>query len=173
MQHSAPRIIQTRYPVKTSSKIDKEHEAAEPPRGFHTSPEWVPGLRMEPEAKGRESIPTMCGHFTQQLTWRQIHELYRMPDPEPSLNLQLHYNGAPTQDFPACQLDEDGNCAIAKLRWGLIPFWAKDSKVESRPLNARAKSVHYKPSFGTAFRFRRCLVPANGWSEWQRAGHGK
>ena len=114
-----------------------------------------------------------CGRFTQQLTWRQIHDLYRLTGRAPPLNLQPRYNGAPAQDFAACRLDETGSRTIATLRWGLVPSWAKDSKMGTRLINARAETVHTKPSFGAAFRSRRCLVPANGWFEWQRAGHGK
>ena len=51
----------------------------------------------------------MCGRFTQQLTWHQIHDLYSLTGPSLPLNLQSHYNGSPTQDFAACRLDEDGN----------------------------------------------------------------
>ncbi len=115
----------------------------------------------------------MCGRFTQQLTWRQIHELYQIPNLAPSLNLQTRYNGAPAQDFSACQLAKDGNRAIATLRWGLVPSWARDVRMGTRLINARAETVHTKPSFGDAFRSRRCLVPANGWFEWQRTGLGK
>ena len=56
----------------------------------------------------------MCGRFTQQLTWRQIDDLYRIPEPALPLNMQPRYNSAPAQDFAACQLDEDGNCTIAE-----------------------------------------------------------
>ncbi len=115
----------------------------------------------------------MCGRFTQQLTWRQIHDLYSMKGPTLPLNLQPRYNGAPTQDFAACRLDEDGRRAIAQFRWGLVPSWAKDARMGVRLINARAETVYSKPSYGAAFRSRRCLVPANGWFEWQRAGHGK
>ena len=115
----------------------------------------------------------MCGRFTQKLTWRQIHDLYSLRGPSLPLNLQPHYNGAPAQDFAACRLDEDGNRTIAQLRWGLVPAWSKNSGMSTRHINARAETVHTKPSFGDAFRSRRCLVPANGWFEWQRTGHGK
>ncbi len=60
----------------------------------------------------------MCGRFTQQLTWRQIDDLYRIPEPALPLNLQPRYNGAPAQDFAESQLDEYRNRAITKLRWG-------------------------------------------------------
>ena len=92
------------------------------------------------------------------------------PDgPALPLNFQPRYNGTPTQDFAACLLDEDGNHAIVQLCWGLVPSWAKDSKMGPGLINARAETVHTKPSFGAAFRSRRCLVPANGWFEWDRA----
>ena len=116
---------------------------------------------------------TMCGRFTQQLTWRRIHDLYRLRKPDLMVNLRPRYNGAPLQNFAACRLDEDGNRTIVGLRWGLVPSWAKDSKIAARLINARAETVQNKPSYGAAFRSRRCLVPANGWFEWQRTGHGK
>ena len=73
----------------------------------------------------------MCGRFTPQLTWREIHEFYQMPDPAVPLKLQPRYNGAPAQDFTACRLDEQGNRAIAKLHWGLVPSWAKDAGIRA------------------------------------------
>ncbi len=115
----------------------------------------------------------MCGRFTQQLTLREIHDLCSLTGPALPLNLRPRYNGAPAQDFAACRLDVTGNRAIAKLRWGLVPSWAKDVGMGTRLINARAETVHTKPSYGAAFRSRRCLVPSNGWFEWQRTGHGK
>ena len=59
------------------------------------------------------------------------------------------------------------------LRWGLIPFWAKDSKIGTRMINARSETVAEKPAFRAAFRQRRCLVLADGFYEWQRLERGK
>ena len=115
----------------------------------------------------------MCGRFTHKLTWRQIHDLYSLTGPPLPMNLQPRYNGAPAQNFAACRLDEDGNRAIAQLRWGLVPSWARDVRMGTRLINARSETVHTKPSFGAAFRSRRCLVPADGWFEWQRTERGK
>ncbi len=112
----------------------------------------------------------MCGRFIQKLTWREIHDLYRSKEPDPPPKLQPRYNGAPGQDFAACRLDEKGNRAVVLLRWGLVPYWAKDLRTSSRLINARSETVHQKPSFRAAFRSRRCLVPADGWFEWKRAG---
>ena len=92
----------------------------------------------------------MCGRFTQKLTWRRIHDLYSLTGLP--LNLQPRYNGAPAQDFAACRLDDDGNRAIAQLRWGLVPSWARDVRMGTRLINARSETVHMKPSFGAAFR---------------------
>ena len=89
------------------------------------------------------------------------------------LDLPPRYNGAPTQDFAACRLDETGRRVMAGLRWGLVPFWAKDVGIGARLINARVETVGDKPAYRAAFRARRCLVPANGWFEWQRAGRSK
>ncbi len=115
----------------------------------------------------------MCGRFTQMMTWRELHELYALAEPLVTPDQQPRYNGAPTQDFSVCRTDENGDRVIARLRWGLVPAWAKDIKMGARMINARSETVHEKPAFGAAFRSRRCLVPADGWFEWQRAGHGK
>ena len=111
----------------------------------------------------------MCGRFTVQLSPDEIGNLYDAPQP----TLPPRYNGAPTQDFAACRLDEAGRRIITMLRWGLLPAWAKDVGVGSRMINARAETVRDKPAYRAAFRSRRCLVPADGWFEWQRAGRVK
>ena len=112
----------------------------------------------------------MCGRLSQNLTWQQIYTLYTLPDTTPRLDPQPRFNGAPTQDFALCRQDESGMRSLAVLRWGLVPFWAKDLKVGARMINARAETVREKPAFRSAFRARRCLIPANGWFEWKRTG---
>jgi putative SOS response-associated peptidase YedK len=79
------------------------------------------------------------------------------------------YNVAPTQLVPAVR-QEDGKRRLVTLRWGLIPSWAKDAKIGYRLINARADTVAAKPSFRSAFKRRRCLVPADGFYEWKRSG---
>ena len=115
----------------------------------------------------------MCGRFTQQLTEGEIHDLYGVTQPALPLDLPPRYNGAPTQDFAACRLDDTGRHVITRLRWGLVPSWATDVGIGVRLINARAETVCDKPAYRAAFRARRCLVPANGWFEWQRAGRAK
>ena len=109
----------------------------------------------------------MCGRFTVQLSPDEIGNLYDAAQPVLLLDLPPRYNGAPTQDFAACRLDTAGRRVIARLRWGLVPPWAKDAGIGSRMINARAETLHDKPAYRAAFRSRRCLVPANGWFEWQ------
>ena len=115
----------------------------------------------------------MCGRFTQMMSWSQVHDLYRHKEPVAPLPLAARYNGAPTQDFAACRLDEAGRRTVVKLLWGLVPPWARDVRIGFRLINARSETVHSKPSFASAFRSRRCLVPANGWFEWRKEGRSK
>ena len=115
----------------------------------------------------------MCGRFTQRLTWRELVDLYRLLGPAPTINPPVRWNGAPTQDFAACLLDEDGERTIKALRWGLLPPWATDMRMGTRLINARAETVHERPAFRYAFKQQRCLIPANGWFEWMREGQAK
>lgn len=114
----------------------------------------------------------VCGRFTQKLTWREIHELHRLLFDTPSGNMRPRWNGAPTQVFAVCRLGRDGTRRIARLRWGLVPSWAKDLRIGARFINAWAEKVHGKPAFRSAFKSRRCLVPAEGWLAWQKRGVG-
>lgn len=114
----------------------------------------------------------MCGRFTYSFTWADIVRLYGLTSkaPPPS-NLQPRYNFAPTQTAPAVRLNEAGEREAVLLRWGLIPVWAKDAKIGSQCINARADTVQTKPAFRSAYKARRCLIPASGYYEWT-AGDG-
>lgn len=76
------------------------------------------------------------------------------------------WNAAPTQLLPVVRAAEDGARHIDLLRWGLVPAWADDPKIGSRMINARSETVTTKPSFRSALRRRRCLVPVTGFYEW-------
>ena len=84
---------------------------------------------------------------------------------------ERRYNIAPTQEVLTVVGGEKRRGGF--MRWGLIPHWAKDPKIGSRMINARAETVAEKPSFRTALRRRRCLVLADGFYEWQRVGKNK
>lgn len=78
------------------------------------------------------------------------------------------YNIAPTQDIAALRVGSAGGVELAALRWGLVPFWAKDVSIGNRMINARAETVAEKPAFRSAFRRRRCAILADGFYEWVR-----
>lgn len=112
----------------------------------------------------------MCGRFTQRFSLREIQELLGLAGP--AANLRPRYNVAPGQEVAAVRA-EDGERRLSMLRWGLIPAWAKDPKIGYRTINARAETAAEKPSFRAAWRARRCLIPADGFYEWERGGKGK
>jgi putative SOS response-associated peptidase YedK len=84
------------------------------------------------------------------------------------------FNIAPTQLVSAVRtFGGTADRELTLLKWGLIPSWAKDSKIGASLINARGETVATKPSFRSAFRKRRCLIPADGYFEWQRIGKQK
>ncbi len=114
----------------------------------------------------------MCGRFTQDLDGDDLETLYELNARDLPV-LVARWNGAPTQEFALCRVASSGLREVALHRWGLVPAWAKDSKIGARLINARSESVDIKPSFRNALRHRRCLVPASGWFEWQKVGNEK
>jgi putative SOS response-associated peptidase YedK len=83
------------------------------------------------------------------------------------------YNIAPTQEILAVRVDaKSGKREPAMLRWGLVPSWSKEPQSGPPMINARGESIAEKPSFRTAVRRRRCLIPADGFYEWQKVGAG-
>lgn len=80
------------------------------------------------------------------------------------------YNIAPTEDALAVMVNKAGQREAALLRWGLIPFWAKDLKIGASMINAKAETLTTKAAFKEAFEQRRCLIPADGFYEWRKDG---
>ena len=109
----------------------------------------------------------MCGRYTNRFTWEELHE--RLDLIGTPLNLRPRYNVAPSQDVAVARATGEGR-SLAMLRWGLIPSWAKDHAIGHKLINARSETAAEKPSFRSAFRHRRCLIPADGFYEWQRRG---
>jgi len=107
----------------------------------------------------------MCGRYSITTNPEAMRRLFKFKNATP--NLQPIYNAAPTQILPVVRLGQEGERELVTLKWGLIPSWAKDAKLGFSTINARAETVHQKPAFRTAFRKRRCLVPADGFYEWQ------
>ena len=110
----------------------------------------------------------MCGRFTNQYTWEELHALYSLSDvSSPQSNFQPRYNVAPTDTMPVVRL-KDGKRELAVMKWGLVPSSSKDATDGAKMINARAETVAEKPAFRSAFRHRRCLVTADGFYEWQK-----
>ncbi|MCP4330697.1 MAG: SOS response-associated peptidase [Alphaproteobacteria bacterium] len=110
----------------------------------------------------------MCGRYSITTPVEAMRALFDFSGP--GLNLRPRYNAAPTQALPVVrQRDADGggDRELVLLHWGLVPSWAKDIKIASRLINARAETAAEKPSFRSAMRHRRCLVPADGFYEWK------
>jgi len=87
-------------------------------------------------------------------------------------NLTPRYNAAPSQDLPVVIREQNQN-ALALMRWGLVPSWAREEKVRYKMINARVETVAQRPSYRRALRTQRCLVPASFFYEWQPATRGK
>ena len=104
----------------------------------------------------------MCGRYNLRTNQRGLFDEFGLPA---APDFPPRYNIAPTQNVPIIRADE-GMQEWAIVRWGLVPSWTKELK--GPPLiNARADTVATKPSFRAAFKKRRCLVPADGYYEWQ------
>jgi putative SOS response-associated peptidase YedK len=112
----------------------------------------------------------MCGRFVFYSPAEAVTRLFGV---EFEQEFQPRYNIAPTQVAPVLRRDDAGSRRLTLLRWGLVPFWAKDRAIGNRMINARAETVAAKPAFRQAYRRRRCLVLADGFYEWQRKDAGK
>jgi putative SOS response-associated peptidase YedK len=109
-------------------------------------------------------MSSMCGRFTLRTPaaeLAEIFELLRLPDWSDRFNI------APTQPVLAIRQGTSGR-ASGVLRWGLVPSWANDIAIGSRMINARGETLAQKPSFRTAFKRRRCVIPADGFFEWAK-----
>ena len=111
----------------------------------------------------------MCGRYTVTSAPEAIRALFRYAE-QP--NFPPRYNVAPTQPIPIVRL-VNGERHFALVRWGLLPSWVKDPKSFTLLINARGESAAEKPAFRAAMKRRRCLIPADGFYEWQKAGERK
>ena len=109
----------------------------------------------------------MCGRFTLTSDPATLHAEFGIEAPA---DYRARYNIAPTQPVLAVVADRSGDWHAATLSWGLVPHWSKDRREAARRINARAESLQEKPAFRDSFRTRRCLIPADGFYEWEKAG---
>ena len=126
----------------------------------------------------------MCGRYASARKREELLAEFRIERDRADESLAPDYNVAPTKQVYAVLPRGSGGGGDAGpqdvarelrvVRWGLVPYWAKDVKIGSRMINARAETVDSKPAYRQAFTRRRCLLPADGFYEWQQvAGNGK
>jgi putative SOS response-associated peptidase YedK len=152
----------------TESQIRVEHPDATPVDGsrdvLELTENWLVNSTshfQQPRAVDNEA---MCGRYalygpiSRNRDHFQVDDWPDFPD---------RYNIAPSLSVPVIRQAPDGRRVADLLRWGLIPNWAKDPSIGAKLNNARSESVAEKPSFRSAYRRRRCIVPASGFYEWQ------
>lgn len=111
----------------------------------------------------------MCGRFAQKTPAKKVAKQFKVEEVPP---LAERYNVAPTQTVLGVR-EQGGVREAMFFKWGLVPRWAKDPAIGNKLINARSETVTEKPSFREGFARRRCLIPADGFYEWQRSGGRK
>ena len=114
----------------------------------------------------------MCGRYRLSRRKQIIEEQFETQPWEDDWSPR--YNIAPTQSVPAIrQHPKEPVRTLSLMKWGLIPHWAKNTSIATSTINAKAETAATKPSFRDPLKFRRCLIPADGFYEWKRAGTSK
>ena len=116
----------------------------------------------------------MCGRARLSSDVSEIKIAFRIPPDRLSPNFPPSWNVAPTDSLPVVRYDRKaGQRSLDLLRWGLIPYWAKDIKVGFANINAKAEGIETRRAFRDAFERRRCLVPVDNFYEWKIQLGGK
>jgi putative SOS response-associated peptidase YedK len=116
----------------------------------------------------------MCGRARLSSDVSEIKLVFSIPPHRPTLNIAPSWNVAPTDPLPVVRYDPKAcERSLDVMRWGLVPFWAKDLKVGFANINAKAEGIEGKPAFREAFQRRRCLVPVDNFYEWKKTTTGK
>ena len=114
----------------------------------------------------------MCGRYTIHTGGDLLSGRFGVSGPAPETSPR--FNAAPLQSLPVVRFNAaDSQRHLSLLRWGLVPSWAKDTSIASKLINARGETLTEKASFKTAFKKRRCLVPADAFYEWRKEGSTK
>jgi len=122
----------------------------------------------------RAMLARMCGRVRLSSDVSEIKLVFSIPPHRPTPNFPPSWNVAPTDPLPVVRYDaKAGERSLDPLRWGLVPFWAKDIKVGFANINAKAEGIENKPAFREAFQRRRCLVPVENFYEWKKKATGK
>jgi putative SOS response-associated peptidase YedK len=112
----------------------------------------------------------MCGRYYRRSDKQQIAEAFRLGLPT-TFEILPSFNVCPQSFQPIVRLDKDsGERELTQARWGLVPFWAKDPKIAYNTINAKGETLANSPTFREALKRRRCLVPLDGFYEWEPRG---
>ena len=113
----------------------------------------------------------MCGRARLSSNLGEIQVHFSIPPGRATANFAASWNVAPTDSLPIARHDaRTAERSLDLMRWGLVPYWAKDIKVGFANINAKAETIDTRPAFRDAFQRRRCLVPLDGFYEWQKLG---
>ena len=116
----------------------------------------------------------MCGRYALTTPSDVLAKLLEITSGSALGGYALRYNLAPSEPAPVIRLSRDGTeRSLDLLQWGLVPFWADDPKVGYKMINARSETAAEKPAYRRAFERRRCVVPADGFYEWQKLHRAK
>src|SRR5712664_2540849 len=116
----------------------------------------------------------MCGRVRLSSDVSEIKLVFSIPPHRPSPNIAPSWNVAPTDPLPIVRYDAKAReRSLDVMRWGLVPFWAKDIKVGFSNINAKAEGIEGQAAFREAFQRRRCLVPVDNFYEWAKTAAGK
>jgi putative SOS response-associated peptidase YedK len=114
----------------------------------------------------------MCGRYKLTAKERWLSEYFNIPAED--IEWAARWNVAPTDEVATIRQDRDEPKRVfAKMRWGLIPYWAKDASIGAKTINAVCETAAEKPVFRESMRKRRCLIPADGFYEWKQIGRKK
>ena len=111
----------------------------------------------------------MCGRYELHTQAAALALAFGVPFPA---QMRPRYNIAPMQDVPIIRRSAAGERELVNVRWGLVPRWAKDPSIGNRMINARSETLADKPSFRTALKRHRCLLPTDGFYEWKQTPSG-
>lgn len=116
----------------------------------------------------------MCGRYVFYDYQELSERLTNVPiDADFLITFHPTWNAAPTQRLPVI-VEDDGAVGVRPMQWGLIPKWTKPGeRPKVAPINARSETLTEKPMFRSLVKYRRCIVPANGFYEWRRTATGK
>ena len=113
----------------------------------------------------------MCGRFSLTVQDADLEAFFGLEETDGMY--VPRFNGAPGQSLPVILAEAEAAPLLRLFRWGLVPSWAKDPRIGYKMINARAETILEKPAFRQAFSKQRCLVPADGFYEWQKRGKQK